>query len=605
MKDHYPIILLLTALIFHTAQSSNAQHIETNDKIKQIENGLSHYHQIKGEPTWTIADRMEHYGVPGMSIAVIRDYKIAWTKTYGVKNKETNEPITENTLFQAASISKPVSSYAALSLVEAGKLDLDKNINDYLTSWQVPDNEFTKDEKVTLKHLVSHKAGLTVHGFLGYAPDLKVPTLVQVLDGVAPANSSAIRVNKTPGGKMRYSGGGYCVLQQTMIDVTGNTFPIIMQEQVLTPLGMSKSTFEQPLSAEKIQKAATGYLPDGTMVKGERHTYPEMAAAGLWTNAAELAKFVIDLQESLQGKSEKVLSSSMAKKMVTSIEDDFLGLGIFLKHNTFGHGGWNEGFSSDMRGHIKDGYGVIVMINANQPAFINEVMTSVSRVYAWEESAPAPHEPLSFTSDEIQQISGKYELGFDDNMTIYQDGDKVFLKYLSNTSPQELIKIAENTYVRREKSEVIQFLKESENDELSLVFLSTKDTDVLDYNKKTTQDTKKLGIEYLLEGELEKALAIYQNKKKEHPEMREVQENHLNSLGYEYLGKENLEVAIQLFRLNVALYPDSFNTYDSLGEAYALKGNTTLAIKNYEKSVVLNPQNQHGLDMIKKLKAKQ
>jgi len=449
MKNH-STILFVFALIIGTFQLAIAQSQTTLDKIKQVENGLSGYHQIKGEPVWTIAERMEHYGVPGMSIAVIHDYKVAWTKTYGVVDKETKEPVTENTLFQAASISKPVSAYAALSMVEDGQLALDKNINQFLKSWYVPDNEFTKKEKVTLKHLVSHKAGLTVHGFLGYSPGLEVPTLVQLLEGQAPANSAAIRVDKEPGGASRYSGGGYCVMQQAMIDVDGKTFPDIMQERVLTAIGMTKSTFAQPLPADKLKNAATGYVPDGSMTKGKRHTYPEMAAAGLWTNAAELAKFVIDVQQTLKGNSEKVLSTEMAQKMVTPVEGDFQGLGLFLRDGRFGHGGWNEGFSSDMTGHLEDGYGLIVMINANQPDFIGEVTNAVARSYNWEHSAPPAHDKQLFTKAEIEEIVGKYAYAFDQFIVVSEKDDKVYAKYMMG-QPEELIKIGENRYVRRNK----------------------------------------------------------------------------------------------------------------------------------------------------------
>ena len=599
MRQNHPLFLLVIALLFYSPQFLIAQDATTLAQIKQVENGLSHYHQIKGEPTWTIAERMKHYDVPGMSIAVIHDYKVAWTKTYGVVDKETKEPVTKNTLFQAASISKPVSAYAALSLVEAGKLSLDQNINNHLIAWQLPDNEFTKKEKVTLKHLVSHKAGLTVHGFLGYSPGLKVPTLVQLLEGQPPANSAAIQVDKAPGGAMRYSGGGYCVMQQLMIDVTRKTFPEILQERVLGPIGMTKSTFAQPLPPEKLKYAATGYVPDGSMTKGKRHTYPEMAAAGLWTNAAELAKFVIDLQQTLKGNSEKVLSKEMADKMVSPVEGDFVGLGIFLGDGRFGHGGWNEGFSSDMKGHLEDGYGVVVMINANKPDLINEVSNVVARVYHWDKSAPI-HEKLAFNKPEIARIAGKYAYSFDDNIMIYAEGEKVYLKYLSS-APQELIKISENKYVRRERTAVIQFLSNPFNSQPSLVFLPEKEGEELDYKNVKSDNSEKLGMEWLLEGDLEKAVAIYQNKKKEIPNFRPAHEDYINNTGYQQLGNNNIEAAIQIFKLNVALYPESFNTYDSLGEVYMEKGEKELAIKNYKKSMELNPKNDNGKAMLKKL----
>ncbi len=600
MKRNAPFVLLLIAIIFSATTFLTAQ--STVSKIKQVENGLSNYHQIKGEPTWTIAERMEHYGVPGMSIAVIHDYKVAWTKTYGVVNKETKEPVTENTLFQAASISKPVSAYAALSLVEAGKLDLDKNVNQFLTSWYVPDNDFTKEEKVNLKHIVSHKAGLTVHGFLGYSPGLKVPTLVQLLEGKKPANSPAILVDKVPGGSMRYSGGGYCVMQQMMIDIEKKSFPEIMQAQVLAPIGMTKSTFAQPLPAEKLKLAATGYVPDGSMTKGERHTYPEMAAAGLWTNAAELAKFVIDLQQTLKGNSEKVLTRAMAKKMVTPVEGDFIGLGVFLRDGRFGHGGWNEGFSSEMTGHMEDGYGVVVMINANQPDFINEVIDAVSRVYNWENAAPQPHEKLAFTNAEIARIAGKYAYSFDENITVYAEDGKVFLKYLTNPAPEELIKVAENKYVRRSRKAVIQFLNDPLKADQSLVFLPEKEGEALDYKNVRVDAAEKLGIEWLMEGNLEKAVAIYQQKKQEQPNFMPAHEEYINRGGYQAMGNGNLDLALNIFKLNVALHPKAYNTYDSLAEAYLKKGEKELAIKNYKKSLELNPKNNNATEMLKNMK---
>lgn len=597
MKKTYLFLYALIICIICLPISISAQ--AEQEKIKQVENGLSTYHKIKGEPTWTIEERMAHYGVPGMSVAVIHNHKLAWAKTYGYVDKEKSAPVTDKTLFQAASISKPVSAYAALRLVEAGQLDLNANVNQYLKSWQIPDNEFTKDEKVTLERLVSHKAGLTVHGFLGYSTDLEVPSLIQLLDGQKPANSAAIRVDKVPGGEMRYSGGGYCVMQQMMIDVTGKTYPAIIKDNVLDPIGMTQSTFAQPLPADMLKLAATGYVPNGSMVKGKRHTYPEMAAAGLWTNAAELAKFVIDLQQTLGAKSEQVLSTKMAHKMVTPVEGDFIGLGIFLRDGRFGHGGWNEGFSSDMTGHIKNGYGVVVMLNANQPDLINEVRDAVSRVYEWDNGAPT-HDKLAFTQAEIDRISETYNYSFDDQITVYGEGDKVFLKYLVG-SPQELIKVADNTYVRRERRSVIQFSNDPSNDEPSLVFLPETENGNLEYKNVKLNGGEKLAIEYLLNGQFEKALSMYQAKKNEDPDFRHTQEQYINSLGYQYLGNDNIDAALEIFKLNVALYPEAFNVYDSLAEVYMMKEQKKLAIKHYKKSLDLNPKNDNAVRMLAKL----
>ena len=217
-------------------------------------------------------------------------------------------------LFQAGSISKPVAATAAMKLVEEGKLALDQNINTFLTTWKVPENEFTKDKKVTLREIMSHSAGVTVHGFPGYAAGDPVPTLVQILDGVKPANTPPIRVDVVPGSIWRYSGGGYTIMQLAMTDVTHEPFPEIMRNTVLIKAGMRDSTYENPLPSRLSGVAATGYRSDGTPVPGRYHTYPEMAAAGLWTTASDLARFGIEIQKSREGRSNRILKQATVRR---------------------------------------------------------------------------------------------------------------------------------------------------------------------------------------------------------------------------------------------------------------------------------------------------
>src|SRR6185295_16912658 len=177
-------------------------------RVERVENGLLPAVIVKGVPGWTVQERLKRYKIPGVSVAVINNYKVEWAKAYGVKDSDTNEPVTTETLFQAGSISKSVNAMVALKKVEQGKISLDENINAKLTSWKLPDNEFTAKHKVTLANLLSHTGGLTVHGFPGYAPGEALPTLPQILDGAPPANTPAVRVNMEPGTKFRYSGGG-------------------------------------------------------------------------------------------------------------------------------------------------------------------------------------------------------------------------------------------------------------------------------------------------------------------------------------------------------------------------------------------------------------
>ena len=332
-----------------------------------------------------VASEMENHAFTGVSLAVIENGKIIEAKGYGFTDKSKAIAVTTNTLFQAGSVSKPVAALAALRLVEAGKLALDDNVNQFLKQWRVPENGFTKDQKVTLRRILSHSAGLTVHGFPGYAVDSRRPSLRQVLDGSGPANTPAIRVDAIPGTIFRYSGGGYTVMQQLMIDVTGETFPELMRESILTPLGMNASTYEQPLPPDRVRAAATGYYSNGKEVKGRWHIYPEMAAAGLWTTPSDLARFAISIQQGLAGKSNPAISQSMIRQMLT-VQKGHWGLGLLLtgrgKLLRFSHGGSDEGFDSSMVAYAESGQGVVIMINANDDSgAIGRIENAVHRQY--------------------------------------------------------------------------------------------------------------------------------------------------------------------------------------------------------------------------------
>jgi CubicO group peptidase (beta-lactamase class C family) len=246
-----------------------ARGSETDARIQHLQSGLQPAVRMRGEsPSLTpLADRMAELKVPGLSIAVIHQGKIDWARGFGV-TATGGAAVTADTLFQAASISKPVFALAVLRLTEQGKLDLNTDVNRYLKSWKVPENEFTRTSKVTLRGILSHSAGLTVHGFPGYASDETLPDVVQILDGKPPANTPPIRVDVVPGTLSRYSGGGYVVAQQVLMDVTGSPFPKLLQDMVLRPLGMSHSTYEQPLPANRRGEVALPYRTDGTPVKG-------------------------------------------------------------------------------------------------------------------------------------------------------------------------------------------------------------------------------------------------------------------------------------------------------------------------------------------------
>jgi len=289
----------------------------------------------------SLQDLMEKFKVTGLSIAVIDNFQVIWAKGYGVTGVDSKAPVTPKTLFQAGSISKPVAATAALYMVEQGKLALDENVNDKLKTWKVPDNEFTQAEKVTLRRLMSHTGGLTVHGFPGYEVDAPLPTLVQVLNGEKPTNTAPVRVDFVPGTKLRYSGGGVTIEQLLMMDVSGKPFPALLRETVLDKIGMADSSYEQPLPSTRASVTAGGTYRDGREVHRKWHIYPEMAAAGLWTTPTDLAHFAVEIALSKNGKSNRILSQKMTNEMLTPVLEE-AGLGFFLDKQNPGSLGTTE-----------------------------------------------------------------------------------------------------------------------------------------------------------------------------------------------------------------------------------------------------------------------
>ncbi|MGW8267470.1 MAG: serine hydrolase domain-containing protein [Longimicrobiales bacterium] len=408
------LIALLTSLSPPRVRPLAAQ--EADPRIARVENGISGAIQVRGREAerFSIQERMAFYNVPGASVAVLDGGRIAWAKGYGVKDAVTGEPVTPETLFQAASISKPVAATAALRLVDEGLLELDTPVNNYLRGWKIPENNFTRENPVTMKHLLSHTGGLTVHGFPGYAIGADVPSTVEVLDGSGPSNTDSIRVDTVPGSLWRYSGGGYTILQKLLEDVTGEAFPRVLREKVLDPVGMSLSGYEQPIPPEKATYAASSHLSDGTGGDGKWHIYPEMAAAGLWTNPTELAMLAMELQASYHGEEGRVLSPEMTRAMFTPVLGGY-GLGFGLQGEgeeaRFSHGGSNYGFRAQFLAFMEGGRGVFVMTNGDRgSALAQEITLAVAREYGWP--VPGYREVIlaDVAPETLEEIAGTYRI---------------------------------------------------------------------------------------------------------------------------------------------------------------------------------------------------
>jgi len=329
------------------------------------EQALAELRNRAGKPLGSLDAWMKENQVPGVSIALIHDFEIAWTYTAGVANADTGARVDAETLFQAASISKPVSAAAAHLLAVQGALDLDAPINDILKSWQLPAHEFTDAPPVSARLLLSHRAGTNASGFDGYEADAPLPTLLQILDGAPPAHGPAVRVEKAPGAKFRYSGGGTTIMQLALSDITGEAPEAVVQRLVLDPLGMKRSYFSQPLEESLRANAAAAHFGRGRVMQGGGHVYPELFAAGLWTTPTDLARFAIAIQHALRGEASPI-PQPVAIAMTTQEGDGPTSPGFFVDGDWFYHGGSNHGFRCLLKAHKTQGYGFVVMTNAER-----------------------------------------------------------------------------------------------------------------------------------------------------------------------------------------------------------------------------------------------
>lgn len=357
--------------------------------------------------TESLQAAMTRLKVPGVSVAVIKDGKVAWTRGYGVA-WVGGPAVTPNTLFQAASVSKPVAAMAALRMVEQGQLDLDAGIDTALTGWKLPAGQGTP----SVRQLLSHTGGTSVSGFPGYAAGKSVPTLVQVLGGAWAANTKAVKVDAAPGSAFRYSGGGYTVLQQAMIDRSGKSFDVLLQETVLAPLAMSDSSFSQPLPAALQAKAAHGHDRDGKPLAGGAHTYPELAAAGLWTTPQDLARFAIAIQKGKAGGDNGVISAAMTRTMLTPVMNNYaLGLAIQDDGKGFGHNGSNMGFKALMVGSTDGGDGAVILTNGdNGGPLADSLVRAIAHEYGWSFNQTRLRTTVELAPELKQTLVGKYEI---------------------------------------------------------------------------------------------------------------------------------------------------------------------------------------------------
>lgn len=401
--------------------------LSTDTKLDEIPEaqllqiGLAQRIRISGQGIdfQSLKQRLAEYNVPGVSVAFMRDGQVVWTLQSGVKDVISDLPLDENTVFQAGSISKPAFASVLMKYRQDNLLDLDTDVNKLLTSWQLPQHEWTGQEVVSLRKLLSHSAGTTLHGFPGYAAAKPVPTLQQVLEGVAPANTAAVTVDIQPGSRMRYSGGGTTLAQLTLQDVSGEQLPSMAERLLFNPLGMTRSSFKQPISSKLSDNMAIPYSGDGTPVKGGAHTYATLAAAGLWSTPTDMLKMASAVRSAYLGAKTDWISKATAVEILTTnaptAKSPNVGMGFFINMSGegeilgFGHGGADEGFMSQLYLELDSGDGYAIMTNGNNGTqLIGELEIRIKEALDVGYALPEIKTTVDISKDELSEYIGTY-----------------------------------------------------------------------------------------------------------------------------------------------------------------------------------------------------
>lgn len=386
----------------------------SDDPVARIESRLVPRIVLRDrpEPPRTLAERMAHYRVPGVSMAVFDDRRILWTRQHGVLEAGSGRKVDDQTVFQASSISKMAAALVVLRLVREGRLDLDGDIAPRLAAWRLPDTPFTAREKVTVRRLLSHRAGVTVHGFAGYGPGEPLPTTVQILAGAVPANNPPVTVDTVPGSAWRYSGGGYMILQQLVEEATGRPFAEVARRTLLEPAGMAASRYDRPLPAAAWRNAARGHDADGAPLPSGAMVFPELSPAGLWSTPADLARMAIALNADWSGRADRLMGRALAREMLTVQSGDW-GLGVDLTalpgELSVSHVGTNPGYQAYLVFSPGRRQGLAVMTNgASQSGFFLEIVMAVAREYGWPGFAQTVRDTVAVPSARLDGYAGSW-----------------------------------------------------------------------------------------------------------------------------------------------------------------------------------------------------
>jgi CubicO group peptidase (beta-lactamase class C family) len=574
-------------------------------EIELVERGLLPPTIIDGEAGYSLVDRMRHHGVPGVSIAVIEGSDVSWIRHSGFSSIEDRRSVDDDTIFNVGSVSKAVTAVTILSLARDGLVDLDLPVNDQLRSWKIPDNEFTAQAEVTPIRLMNHSGGVVFSPPSNY-PAEQLPTLLQILEGLSPARSAPVRVDRVPGTVFQYSNAGFEILRQLAEDVTGRSFPEIVQERVFDPIGMTRSSIEAPLPDERLAFAAMGHGRDGRPDAAYRRWLPHTAAGGLWTTAADYAAFLIDIQRALAGEPGHVLDQGSAELMVAPHDAPQYGLGVFqrgggVEARYVSHLGDGPGFVAGFVMEVTGGRGMVVLTNGQGGIeLVREIRRGVAAVEAWPDFLPEPVVPLASSLEMRSELEGRYRVGEDEEVVIEDRKNALWLRSL-DLSEVKLFFADRATLVCRERAGEIAIRRDEDGSVQGLELALADELGRMPAEAEVMMpmtDGERTTLGLLLDGRTAEAVRQYREILADDPPSPVVAENRFNSLGYSLLGQGRVNDALAVFRLNVILYPESSNAHDSFGEALMKAGMTDEAIARYRRSLELDPGNHNAEQMI-------
>jgi len=458
--------LAILAIIMSSGTLASCIHSapsEASDTRSRVESSLMPAVVFaEEEPTYhTIAERMSRYNVPGLSAALIHNGEIEWVAGYGVKAAGSSVSVSPATVFQAGSIAKPVAAVAAMRMGDAGLIHLDADIQTVLKEYVIPEGEQTPDNPVTFRNLLSHTAGTTRGGYMGYTRGESIPTALQVVRGLPPANSPEVTVATSPGEELAYSGGGYTIVQIAIEDVTGDAFERALDDWVLSVLGMSQSTYEQALPQELERAAALGHSADGTLVPGGWRVHPEMAAAGLWSTASDLASFAIELRKAFRGEGSLLQHGSAVELLTEQMEGHAFGfvLGLHGENPSFSHAGGTVGYRAFMTMDLHTGNGAVIMTNSDQGmGLARELLRAASFVYGWEGFKPTVMPRIALGTDMLAPLEGTYDFGNGVQVTIaLQDSAEALSITFPNGDEYGLVPTAPLSFVHPDSGVTVDF----------------------------------------------------------------------------------------------------------------------------------------------------